>query len=128
MRLFVGLVLIFSNSYLWAKPTSSAVYACDFTDTNANHDTIRMKKYFDPSSGVDLGKVDLLIDSAVFESSPTKIYQIPIWEKKTYFQIWYATDLRVDAHLSLTGNNRTFSAVYNKGPLRRPLFCTTLSM
>jgi len=86
-----------------------------------------MKKYFDPDSGIDLGKVDLLIGSTLLESTPTQIYQIPIWEKQTYFQIWHAKDLRVDAQLSLSGSNHKFSAVYNKGSLQRPLFCTTLS-
>jgi len=128
MRFFIGFILFFSNPYLWAQPLSSTVYTCEFTDTITSYNTIRMKKYFDPSSGSNLGKVDLLMGSTVLESSPTKIYQIPIWEKETYFQIWYTKDLRVDANLSLTGSNHKFSAVYNKGSLQRPLFCTTINM
>jgi hypothetical protein len=85
-----------------------------------------MKDYFDSGQNMELGKVDYFKGSQLFESTPTVIYQIPLWNQQTYVQIWYSKDLHVDAQMSLSGGNRYFPATYTKGPLQRELLCTTL--
>lgn len=86
-----------------------------------------MKDYFDSQLGQRAGKVDLLENWVLIESTPTLVYQIPFIDQQFYLQIWYSKDVRVDSQMSLTGSNRTFAATYHKGPLQQDVFCTTLS-
>lgn len=85
-----------------------------------------MKDYFDPQIGQRAGKVDLLEDRELVESTPTLVYQIPLSDQQTYVQIWYSSTVRVDSQMDLSGANQTFPATYHKGPLQQDLFCTTL--
>lgn len=85
-----------------------------------------MKDYFDSQNGQRAGKVDLLDNLNLIESTPTLVYQIPFLERQFYLQIWYSKDVRVDSQMSLSGPNRTFPATYHKGSLQHELFCTTL--
>jgi hypothetical protein len=86
-----------------------------------------MKDYFDTQQGQRAGKVDLLDNLLLVESTPTLVYQIPLWDRQIYIQIWNSPTVRVDGQMSLIGANKTFPAIYHKGSLQQDLFCTTLS-
>lgn len=128
MRLFIAF-LFFStyNITTQAQSRSSTAYTCAFADELTSSEFLRLKEYRDPVQNIELGKVDLLNGSVLLESTPTKVYQIPLWERQIYIQIWYANNLRIDAQLSLNGGNRQFPAVYHKDSRQRQIFCTRLS-
>jgi hypothetical protein len=110
-----------------AQQLSSSVYECRFENNLVATQSLRMKDYFDTQVGQRAGKVDLLNNLNLIESTPTLVYQIPFINQQFYLQIWYSKDVRVDSQMSLTGSNRTFPATYHKGPMQEDLFCTTLS-
>lgn len=87
--------------------------------------SVRMKKYFDSAANMDLGKVDLIQNFMVIESTPTKVYQIPLLDNQTYVQFWHAPNLRVETQLSY-GHIGKFHAVYTKNSERRELICMEL--
>jgi len=87
-----------------------------------------MKDYFDSQLGQRAGKVDLLDNLELIESTPTLVYQIPFIDQQFYLQIWYSKDIRVDSQMSLIESNRNFSATYHKGSLQQELFCTKLPL
>ena len=110
----------------FSQELTSSVYECRFINNLITTQSLRMKDYFDTQSGQRVGKVDLLEDSQPLESTRTLVYQIPLIDHQLLIQIWHAPDLRVDAQMSLSGKNKTFPAVYHKGPLQEDLFCTNL--
>ncbi|WII72124.1 hypothetical protein QJS83_16805 [Bdellovibrio sp. 22V] len=85
-----------------------------------------MKKYFSAAENMELGKVDLIQNFMVVESTPTKVYQIPLMDNQTYVQLWYAPQLRVDAQLSYTQGAKEFSATYTKDAEKKKLICIEL--
>jgi hypothetical protein len=109
-----------------AQQLTSSVYECSFQNNFVTTQSLRMKDYFDTQLGQRAGKVDLLENLVLIESTQTLVYQIPFIEQQFYLQVWYSKDVRVDSQMSLTGSNRTFPATYHKGSLQQDLFCTTL--
>lgn len=75
---------------------------------------------------MDLGKVDLIQNFIVVESTSTKVYQIPLLDNENYIQLWYAPDLRVDAQLSYAQGSQEFRATYNKNSEKIKLVCAEL--
>ncbi len=75
---------------------------------------------------MDLGKVDLIQNFIVVESTSAKVYQIPLLDNDTYIQLWYAPNLRVDAQLSYSQSSQEFRATYNKNSEKIKLVCTEL--
>lgn len=118
--------LFLINDLADAQQLSSSVYECSFVNNYVTTQSLRMKDYFDSQKGQRAGKVDLLDNLDLIESTPTLVYQIPFIERQFYLQIWYSKDVRVDSQMSLSGSNRTFPATYHKGSLQQELFCTTL--
>lgn len=110
-----------------SQELGSSVYECHFTDQFITTKSILMKDYFDTQKGQRVGKVDLFENAALIESTPTQVLQIPLWDQQILVQIWYTSDLRVDAQMPLSGKNSNFFAVYHKGSLQQDLFCSTLS-
>ncbi|WP_413289741.1 cell wall hydrolase [Bdellovibrio sp. HCB337] len=115
------------SSIALPQELTSSVYECHFANSLITTPSVRMKDYFDTQKGQRVGKVDLLENENVIESTPTLVFQIPLWDQQILVQIWHAQDLRVDAQLSLSGKNSVFYAVYHKGSLQQDLFCSTLS-
>lgn len=103
----------------------STIYTCRFAEDENGFSSIRMKKYFDPNTNMDLGKVDLIQNFMVIESTPTKVYQIPLLDNQTYVQFWHSPNLRVDTQLSY-GHTGKFRANYTKNSERRELICAEL--
>lgn len=129
MRFYAAFLFLFlATSQVSSQELSSAVYECNFQNNFfTTNNSIRMKDYFDTQQDQRLGKVDLLDNLIPIESTPTLIYQIPLWDQQLYIQIWYSSTVRVDSQMSLTGSNKTFPATYHKGSMQQELFCTTLS-
>jgi hypothetical protein len=100
-----------------AQEFSSSVYECKFVNALTNPKTLLLKDYFDSQLGQRMGKID---------QTPASVLQIPLWDAQILIQIWYATNLRVDAQLPMSGTATSFPAVYHKGALQQDLFCTTL--
>lgn len=75
-----------------------------------------------------MGKIDLIqIQSQeVLESTPTRVYQIPMLDNQTYVQLWNAKDVRVDAQLSYSQGGREFEANYVKGETKKAMTCKEL--
>ncbi|MGZ3742388.1 MAG: cell wall hydrolase [Pseudobdellovibrionaceae bacterium] len=121
------LSIYFGFSQAFSQEMTSSVYDCRFQNNLATTQSLRMKDYFDAKQGQRAGKVDLLENLMLIESTPTLVYQIPLEDQKTYVQIWYSSTVRVDSQMSLEGSNKNFSATYHKGSLKEDLFCTTLS-
>lgn len=127
MRFYATLVaLILLGGFAHAQAESSSVYTCRFEDDPHGFSSLRMKKYFDQNENMTLGKVDLIQNFLVIESTPTKVYRIPLLDNKTYVQFWQAANLRVDAHLSLEQGFKEFSATYNKDSQKKKLICAEL--
>lgn len=128
MRLFSAFFFFtLITSPALAQQLTSSVYECSFQNNFVTTQSLRMKDYFDTQLGQRAGKIDLLDNLVLIESTPTMVYQIPFIDQQFYLQIWYSKDVRVDSQMSLTGSNRTFPATYHKGSLQQDLFCTTLS-
>lgn len=125
MRFFILFCVAFIASTLSYAADRSSVYTCRFEDDPHGFSSVRMKKYFDENANMDLGKVDLIQNFIVTESTPTKVYQIPLLDNQTYVQLWYAANLRVDAQLYYNQRGE-FRATYNKNSERRPLICVEL--
>lgn len=125
MRFFIALVFInhFSKA---VGAEESNIYRCRFENEPVESAMIRMKKYYDTSQGIYLGKVDLIKDYIEIESTPTKVYQIPLRGDQTYMQIWYATDVRVDAQLFYNQGIREFHATYTKSSKKSELTCAEI--
>ncbi|MBV2167100.1 MAG: cell wall hydrolase [Bdellovibrio sp.] len=104
----------------------SSVYSCRFENDPHGFSSIRMKRYFSAEQGMDLGKVDLIQNFIVVESTSTKVYQIPLLDNDTYIQLWYAPNLRVDAQLSYSQSSQEFRATYYKNSEKIKLVCTEL--
>nr|BFD65376.1 hypothetical protein HAGR004_03980 [Bdellovibrio sp. HAGR004] len=104
----------------------SSVYNCNFAEDYNNFSSVRMKKYFDPTENMYLGKVDLLQNTTVVESTPVRIYQIPLLDNQTYVQLWNSKDVRVDAQLSYSQGGREFRATYTKNETKKALICKEL--
>lgn len=85
-----------------------------------------MKKYFDATENMQLGKVDLMMNSEVIESTPTRVYQIPLLDNQTYVQIWNAKEVSVDAQLSYSQGGREFRATYTKSEKKKEIICKEL--
>lgn len=73
-----------------------------------------------------MGKVDLLQNLVVVESTPTRVYQIPLLDNQTYVQLWNSKDIRVDAQLSYSQGGREFKATYTKNEEKKALVCREL--
>ncbi|WP_374001079.1 cell wall hydrolase [Bdellovibrio bacteriovorus] len=106
-------------------PTSS-VYSCNFAEDYNNFSSVRMKKYFDPAENMYLGKVDVLQNLTVVESTPVRVYQIPLLDNQTYVQLWNSKEVRVDAQLSYSQGGREFRATYTKNETKKTLVCREL--
>ncbi len=109
-----------------ASADESSVYSCRFKDDAHGFYSVRMKKYFDAQANMDLGKVDLIQNFIVVESTTTKVYQIPLLDNQTYVQLWYSPSLRVDAPLSYTQGTQEFQAHYLKNSERKEMICVEL--
>lgn len=119
----LGLLII---SAVTAVAEESSVYTCKFEGELGNFSSIRMKKYFDPKENMQMGKVDLLQNLVVVESTPTRVYQIPLLDNQTYVQLWNSPNVRVDAQLSLSQGVREFKATYTKNEVKKALVCREL--
>ncbi|MEK2643947.1 cell wall hydrolase [Bdellovibrio sp. BCCA] len=126
MRFFMHFFFVVSLLSATALADESSVYTCRFEEDPHGFSSIRMKKYFDTAANMELGKVDLIQNFIVTESTPTKVYQIPLLDNQTYVQLWYSPTLRVDAQLSYSQGSREFHATYNKNSERRGLICVEL--
>lgn len=121
-RLSISILFFAVNA--WSD--ESSVYTCRFANDNHGFSSVRMKKFFSPTDNMELGKVDLIQNFIVVESTATKIYQIPLWERDTFIQIWYSPTVRVDAQLSYSQGSAEFSATYSKGSDKFALVCVEL--
>ncbi len=121
---FMLTVLIFSTN-ITALAESSSVYICRFTGDYGKTNSLRMKKYFDSRENMQMGKVDIIQiqNNDVLESTPTRVYQIPLLDNQTYVQLWNSKDVRVDAQLSYSQGSREFDANYIKGEIKRTMTC-----
>ncbi|NUN05219.1 MAG: cell wall hydrolase [Bdellovibrio sp.] len=126
MRFFVALLLLQSPASLAATSSESSVYVCRFEEDPNGFSSLRMKKYFDFNENMELGKVDLIQNFMVVESTPTKVYQIPLLDNKTYVQMWHSANLLVDAHLSYAQGHQEFRATYKKDSQSKKILCVEL--
>ncbi|WP_415061335.1 cell wall hydrolase [Bdellovibrio sp.] len=124
MRLLIAFFCVGLASSVFAD--ESSVYSCRFENDPHGFSSIRMKRYFSAEQGMDLGKVDLIQNFIVVESTSAKVYQIPLLDNDTYIQLWYAPNLRVDAQLSYSQSSQEFRATYNKNSEKIKLVCTEL--
>lgn len=126
MRFFIALLLLQPSVGFAATSSESSVYVCRFEEDPNGFSSLRMKKYFDFNENMELGKVDLIQNFIVVESTPTKVYQIPLLDNKTYVQIWRSANLLVDAHLSYTQRYQEFRATYKKDSQTKKILCVEL--
>jgi hypothetical protein len=82
-----------------------------------------MKKFYDASEKMDMGKVDRLNNAEVLESTPTKVIQVPLMDQETYVQIWLGSEVTLDAQLSYSQGHRAFHAIYKKKSEKLDLVC-----
>lgn len=120
------MLFIFVSLSISAVAEESSVYSCRFADDPHGFSSVRMKKYFNPEENMDFGKVDLIQNFIVVESTATKVYQIPLLDNQTYVQLWYAGNLRVDAQLSYSQGSQEFHAHYVKNSQTQNLICKEL--
>lgn len=126
MRFLLVLLFLQSSISLAAAVGESSVYACRFEEDPHGFSSLRMKKYFDLNENMELGKVDLIQNFIVVESTPTKVYQIPLLDNKTYVQMWHSANLLVDAHLSYAQGHQEFRATYKKDSQSKKILCVEL--
>jgi hypothetical protein len=106
----------------------SSVYVCSFKDDPNGFSHVRMKRYFDTIQNRDLGKVDLMKDLLVVESTLTRVLQVPLLDNDTYIQIWHSSEIRVEAQLSHSHPINKFNAIYTKNSEKRSLFCKQMGI
>ncbi|WP_347356745.1 cell wall hydrolase [Bdellovibrio sp.] len=126
---FVYLILstaIQTQTQAQTQTPTSSVYSCNFAEDYNNFSSVRMKKYFDPAENMYLGKVDVLQNLTVVESTPVRVYQIPLLDNQTYVQLWNSKEVRVDAQLSYSQGGREFRATYTKNETKKTLVCREL--
>ncbi len=122
MRLrFLVLTLLLGTSVVSAD--DSSVYLCRLDGLPSDEVAVRMKKYYDSSERMEMGKVDRLFNSEVLESTPTKVLQVPLLDKDSCVQIWYGPDLTLDAQLTYDQGTREFHATYKKTNEKMSLIC-----
>lgn len=126
MRLLIFTALVSFLLAPLAKGEESSVYTCHFEEDSFEFSSLRMKKYFDAQQNMQVGKVDLIRNFMVVESTPTKVYQIPLLDNQSYIQIWLATTVRVDAQLSYSQGVQEFRATYTKNSESHKLRCVEL--
>lgn len=126
MRSLYTCFLITIVSCLSAQADESAVFTCRFENDPHGFSSIRMKKFFDMVENQELGKVDLIQNFIVVESTPTRVFQIPLPDNQTYMQIWHSPTIRVDAQLTYTQGTHEFRAIYNKKSEKIQLICIEL--
>lgn len=114
------------STAIQAYAQTSSVYSCSFADDYSTFSSVRMKKYFDPTENMYLGKVDVLQNMTVIESTPVRVYQIPLLDNQTYVQLWNSKEVRVDAQLSYSQGGREFRATYTKNETKKTLICREL--
>lgn len=126
IKFLLGLLIFSTSIATWAE--SSSVYNCRFKGDEAKANFVRMKKYFDSQENMQMGKIDLvqIQNQEVLESTPTRVYQIPMLDNQTYVQLWNAKDVRVDAQLSYSQGGREFEANYVKGETKKTMTCKEL--
>lgn len=109
-----------------AQAEDSSVYTCRINNEENNFTSVRMKKYYDFVENREVGKVDLIQNFIVVESTLTKVFQIPLLDNANYIQIWQSPNLRVDAQLSYTQGSQEFHATYSKQTEKMSLLCIEL--
>lgn len=122
----MSLRFFFLGLLLWTSIVSaddSSLYHCRLESAPNGENVVRMKKYFDPSQRMDMGKVDRLLNSEVLESTPTKVLQVPLIDQDSYVQIWYGTNLTLDAQLTYDQGTQIFHATYKKNTEKLNLLC-----
>ncbi|WP_291515686.1 cell wall hydrolase [Bdellovibrio sp. ArHS] len=109
-----------------ALAQQSSVYTCRFENDPHGFSSVRMKKYFDAQSNMELGKIDLIQNFVIVETTPTKVYQIPLLDNQSYVQLWHSANLRVDAQLLYSQGSHEFRANYVKNSEKQKLICVEL--
>lgn len=109
-------------TWSWASADESSVYLCDLAN-KPGETVVRLKEYFDVTENMTLGKIDRIHNAEVLESSNTKVYQIPIFQKDYYLQLWYGGEISVDAQLTYGQGYRAFPAIYKKNLEKLNLIC-----
>lgn len=104
------------SSVFWCRPQSQLTK--DFV--------VRLKKYYDFKQQMNVGKIDVLLNSQLLRSDSAKIYDIPLFNQDSYVRLWYAGDITVNAHLSSSQEHRFFSAIYKNKSEKLPLHCEEL--
>ena len=104
----------------------SSVFVCRYVEEQKAAQSVRLKRYLDQVTNMNLGKVDLLENSIIVESTPVKVYEIPIMDNRTYVQIWNSSTVRVDAQLSFDQKSRPFYATLATNTQKEPLLCRQL--
>lgn len=127
-KLFVCLLLASVVAPLagFAQVTTSTIYECHFQDPTSSTSHLRLKEYFDPSKKVDLGNVDLYENGKDVQSTSTAVYQIMLTDQKTYIQIWYDKNIRVDAQMQIGSPNLLFAGTYNSPTQKHSLLCSKI--
>ncbi|WP_373998740.1 cell wall hydrolase [Bdellovibrio bacteriovorus] len=110
----------------FAQAQESSVYTCRFENDPHGFSSVRMKKYFDEQANMELGKVDLIQNFMVVESTATKVYQIPLLDNQSFVQLWNSANLRVDAQLFYSQGSKEFRANYVKNSEKQKLICVEL--
>ena len=124
MHLLRGITLLITSMVATAAlAQTSQVFSCRFQDDLRGASTVRMKKYFSETEKMNLGKVDLLTNQEVTHTSSTKVYEFPLWDTQDYVQIWYASDLRLDATLSYGQGKIEFPATLTRDKSQYRLLC-----
>ncbi|WP_413569275.1 cell wall hydrolase [Bdellovibrio sp. HCB117] len=124
MNRSVLFVILLLTSF--AQAQESSVYTCRFENDPHGFSSVRMKKYFDEHENMELGKVDLIQNFIVVESTPTKVYQIPLLDNQSFVQLWNSANLRVDAQLLYSQGRKEFRANYVKNSEKQKLICVEL--
>ncbi|KYG66974.1 hypothetical protein AZI86_08100 [Bdellovibrio bacteriovorus] len=110
-------------SWSWAFADESSVYLCGLGSKPGGEVVVRLKQYFDLAQNMTLGKIDRIYNAEVLESSDTKVYQIPIFQQDYYLQLWYGSDVSVEAQLLYDQGNSAFHAIYKKKTEKLNLIC-----
>lgn len=103
----------------------SSVFLCRLRE-QPDEVVVRLKKYFDATEKMTLGKIERVRQAEVVESTHTKVYQIPIFEKDYYIQLWFSDQVSVEAQLNYDQARRPFSAIFKKKSQKINLICNEL--